>query len=65
MPCMASPPSAPTRAARSDSVEGGTINCPCHGSQFDVKTGAVVAGPAKAPLPVVSVVVKGDSVYAS
>jgi Rieske Fe-S protein len=46
------------------SVEGGTINCPCHGSQFDVKTGAVVTGPAKAPLAAVPVVVKGASVYA-
>ncbi|MFN2465761.1 MAG: catalase [Candidatus Dormibacteria bacterium] len=25
---------------------GGTVTCPCHGSEFDVTTGAVVRGPA-------------------
>lgn len=45
------------------SVEGGAIVCPCHGSQFDIKTGAPVAGPATAPLAKVAVVTKGDSVY--
>src|SRR5512133_1630402 len=30
-------------------VSWGTINCPCHGSQFDVATGAVVRGPATRP----------------
>lgn len=29
----------------------GTVQCPWHGSQFDVKTGAVNAGPAKEPIP--------------
>ena len=28
-----------------------TIDCPCHGSEFTVTTGAVVTGPAPAPLP--------------
>ncbi len=32
-------------------VANGTIDCPCHGSQFTVTTGAVVTGPAPAPLP--------------
>jgi len=27
-----------------------TLMCPCHGSQFDVASGAVVRGPAKHPL---------------
>jgi Rieske Fe-S protein len=43
-------------------VSGGTINCPCHGSRFDVRTGAPVAGPASRPLPVVAVVVRGGEV---
>ena len=28
------------------SVEGGIINCPCHGSQFDIATGKPVQGPS-------------------
>jgi catalase len=27
-------------------LEGNTVTCPCHGSQFDVSTGAVLRGPA-------------------
>jgi Rieske Fe-S protein len=32
-------------------VADGTIDCPCHGSEFTITTGAVVTGPAPAPLP--------------
>ncbi|HWC36941.1 MAG TPA: Rieske (2Fe-2S) protein [Acidimicrobiales bacterium] len=46
-----------------DSVENGTIMCPCHGSRFDAQTGAVRAGPATRPLPAVPVTVRGSSVY--
>jgi CRP-like cAMP-binding protein/nitrite reductase/ring-hydroxylating ferredoxin subunit len=31
-------------------LEGTVIHCPCHGSQFDVTTGAVLQGPAKRAL---------------
>ena len=41
----------------------GTVQCPWHGSQFDCKTGAVKAGPAKQPVPVYQVTVKDNSVF--
>jgi Rieske Fe-S protein len=43
-------------------VADGTINCPCHGSKFDMSTGAVKAGPAPAPLASKTATVSGDSV---
>jgi Rieske Fe-S protein len=32
-------------------VARGTIDCPCHGGQFKITNGAVVAGPPPSPLP--------------
>lgn len=31
-------------------LDGTTVECPCHGSQFDVTTGAVMNGPATEPV---------------
>jgi 3-phenylpropionate/trans-cinnamate dioxygenase ferredoxin component len=31
-------------------VSGTTVTCPWHGSQFDLRTGAVVRGPASRPV---------------
>jgi nitrite reductase/ring-hydroxylating ferredoxin subunit len=42
-------------------VQGGTINCLHHGSMYDMTTGAVVGGPAPAPLAAKTVTVTGDS----
>lgn len=44
------------------SVSDGTINCPCHGSKFDVATGEVRTGPATTPLPAAAIKVAGDSI---
>ncbi len=41
-------------------LEGAIIECPWHGSKFDVRTGAVVARPAKEPIKTYRVVVEGD-----
>jgi Rieske Fe-S protein len=38
------------------------LDCPCHGSRFNALTGAVLEGPATAPLEKVTVKVSGDQV---
>jgi nitrite reductase/ring-hydroxylating ferredoxin subunit len=42
---------------------GSVIQCPWHGSKFDVKTGAVVGGPAQKPEPTIQVKVENSSVW--
>ena len=44
------------------SIANGTIDCPCHGSEFSVKDGSVVHGPATSPLPTVAIKVEGTSI---
>lgn len=40
----------------------GIVTCPWHGSQFDVRTGAVKAGPANEAIHTYPVEVTGDEV---
>ena len=44
-------------------VSNGTIDCPCHGSQYSITTGDVVAGPAPSPLPAERIMVSGGSIF--
>jgi Rieske Fe-S protein len=44
-------------------VTGGTINCDCHGSKFDMTDGAVRNGPATGALPAVGIRVDGDEIF--
>jgi nitrite reductase/ring-hydroxylating ferredoxin subunit/uncharacterized membrane protein len=40
----------------------GTVQCLWHGSQFDVRSGQVKAGPAKEPIPTYRVLEEGDDI---
>ena len=41
-------------------LESTTVTCPCHGSQFDATSGAVLHGPAQRPVRSRSVRVEGE-----
>jgi Rieske Fe-S protein len=43
-------------------VANGTINCPCHGSKFNISDGSVAGGPAPKPLPAEQITVEGNSI---
>ena len=43
-------------------LEGNTIECPRHGAMFNVRTGAVVEGPAVDPVAAYQVQVQGDNI---
>ena len=50
------------RGCTVNSVSGGTINCPCHGSKFHIADGTVAHGPARRPLPSRPVSAEGGQV---
>ncbi len=41
-------------------LEATTVTCICHGSRFDISTGAVLRGPAARPVEVYPVRIEGD-----
>jgi len=47
------------------SVDGGSINCACHGSRFSIADGSVVNGPATSGLSEVPISVQGKSISLS
>ena len=46
-------------------IQGGLIICPCHGSEFDIATGDVKAGPAPPGLAKLTATLSGSSVEVS
>jgi 3-phenylpropionate/trans-cinnamate dioxygenase ferredoxin subunit len=42
-------------------LAGTTVTCTCHGSEFDVRTGKVLAAPATVPVRVYPTRVEGDA----
>jgi nitrite reductase/ring-hydroxylating ferredoxin subunit len=45
-------------------LDGTTVTCPCHGSQFDVTSGTVLRGPAARPVRSRVVQVDGEDLLA-
>jgi biphenyl 2,3-dioxygenase ferredoxin subunit len=43
-------------------LEGGIVECPFHGGQFNARTGEVVQAPPTEPLPVYPLRVDGDDI---
>ena len=45
-------------------LDGTTVTCACHGSQFDIASGAVLRGPAQRPVRSRMVQVEGEALLA-
>ena len=44
-------------------LAGTTVTCTCHGSEFDVRTGKVLAPPATVPVKVYATRIEGDALH--
>lgn len=45
-------------------LDGTVVTCACHGSQFDVTSGAVLRGPAARPVRSRQAEIRGDDMFA-
>lgn len=45
-------------------LDGTTVTCACHGSQFDVTSGAVLRGPAQRPVRSRAIQLEGEELLA-
>jgi nitrite reductase/ring-hydroxylating ferredoxin subunit len=45
-------------------LAGEKIECPCHGSTYDMRTGKVLKGPAVRPEPTFKLRLDGDQIFA-
>ena len=45
-------------------LDGTVVTCACHGSQFDVTSGAVLRGPAQRPVRAIPVIVENGEILA-
>ena len=45
-------------------LDGTKVTCPCHGSEFDARSGAVLRGPAAQPVDTVVVSTLGEDLLA-
>ena len=43
-------------------LDGNVIQSPCHGAEFDIRTGEVVSPPAVEPLQIYQVRIEGDDI---
>ena len=46
-------------------LDEGILHCPCHEGIFDLATGRNIAGPPPRPLPVITLEIVGDDVFAT
>jgi Rieske Fe-S protein len=46
-------------------MELGQLLCPCHEGCFDMKSGRPLSGPPRRPLPIITLEVRGGTIYAT
>ncbi len=44
-------------------LSGYTLTCYCHGGQFDIKTGKVIASPPTSPISIYKIKVEGEDIF--